>query len=124
MQSAVEASRQYCASRGLELIVALPPAPLHLNADQSRLAQIVGNLLNNACKFTDRSGRIRLSVERQGSEAVIRIQDTGIGIAADQLARIFDMFTQVDASLERSQGGLGLGLTLVKSLVEAARRQH
>ena len=119
MQPAVDAARQYCESRGLELVVDVPTEPLHMNADPARLAQIVGNLLNNACKFTDRGGRIRLSVGRHGSEAVIRIQDTGIGIAADQLARIFGMFAQVDASLERAQGGLGLGLTLVKSLIEA-----
>jgi two-component system, chemotaxis family, CheB/CheR fusion protein len=78
----------------------------------------VSNLLNNACKFTEKGGRIRLMVEREGQQALIRVQDTGIGIAAEQLARIFEMFTQVDTVLERSRDGLGLGLTLVKTLVE------
>src|SRR5262249_37930190 len=84
----------------------------------TRLAQVVGNLLNNGCKFTDRGGHIRLTVEREGKQAVLRVRDNGIGIAADQLPRIFGMFVQVDTSLERSTSGLGLGLTLVKSLVE------
>lgn len=115
---AVEASRPLCQSREHELTVTLPPKPMYLNADPARLAQVVGNLLNNACKFTERGGRIRLDVEREGKHAVIRVQDTGIGMAADQLHRIFEMFTQVDTSLERSRDGLGIGLTLVKELVE------
>ena len=115
---AVEAIRPNCERMDHELTVTLPPQPVYLNADPTRLAQIVGNLLNNACKFTDKGGRISLTVEREGEQAVIRVQDTGIGIAADQLSRIFDMFTQVDESLERSAGGLGIGLTLVKNLVE------
>ena len=78
----------------------------------------MGNLLNNACKFTERGGRIRLTVERERTQAVIRVQDTGIGIAAGQLSSVFEMFTQVDTSLERSRDGLGIGLTLVKKLVE------
>ena len=89
-----------------------------LSADAARLVQVLGNLLNNACKFTDQGGRVGLAVERDGGEAVIRVRDNGIGIAAEQLPRIFDMFMQVDTSLERSAGGLGIGLTLVKSLVE------
>jgi CheY-like chemotaxis protein len=78
----------------------------------------VGNLLNNASKFTGKGGHIGLTVDREGKLAVIRVQDSGIGIAADQLPHIFDMFMQVDTSLERSTTGLGLGLSLVKSLVE------
>ncbi|MGH8513290.1 MAG: response regulator, partial [Gammaproteobacteria bacterium] len=74
--------------------------------------------LNNACKFTERGGRIGLALEPAGQQAVIRVRDAGTGIAADQLTRIFDMFTQVDTSLERSQSGLGIGLTLVRRLVE------
>jgi signal transduction histidine kinase len=75
-------------------------------------------LLNNACKFTETGGRIRLSVEREGKHALIRVQDTGIGIAAEQLPRVFEMFTQVDTSFERSRNGLGVGLTLVRKMVE------
>ena len=115
---AVEAVRPLCESMDHELTVTLPPQPMYLNADPTRLAQVVGNLLNNACKFTEKGGRIRLTVEQEGEQAVIRVQDTGIGIAAEQLPRIFEMFTQVDTSLERSRDGLGIGLTLVKKLVE------
>jgi signal transduction histidine kinase len=79
---------------------------------------VVGNLLNNACKFTDKGGRIWLTVEREGEQAVIRVRDSGIGIAADQLPRIFGMFMQLDTSLERPVSGLGIGLTLAKNLVE------
>jgi len=115
---AVEASRALAQCKGHELTVTLPPLPIYLNADPTRLAQVVGNLLNNACKFTDNGGRIELSVERAGTEAVIRVRDNGIGIAPDQFPRIFEMFLQVDTSLERSVSGLGIGLALVKSLVE------
>ena len=115
---AVEAARPNCERMDHELTVALPPQPMYLNADRARLAQVVGNLLTNACKFTDKGGRICLTVEREGVQAVIRVRDNGIGIAADQLPRIFDMFTQLDTSLERSVSGLGIGLTLVKNLVE------
>jgi signal transduction histidine kinase/CheY-like chemotaxis protein len=118
VQQAVETMRPTCDKFGHELTFRLPAEPTYMNADPVRLAQVIGNLLNNACKFTEKGGRIRLTVEREGPLAVIRVQDTGIGIAAEQLAPIFDMFTQVDVSLKRSTGGLGLGLTLVKSLVE------
>jgi CheY-like chemotaxis protein len=79
---------------------------------------VVGNLLNNAAKFTDKNGRIWLAAEEAGGEAVIRVKDTGIGISAEQLPRLFDMFMQADTSLERSRDGLGIGLTLVRTLVE------
>jgi len=115
---AVEAARPLLESKDHELTVTLPPQPIYLNADPTRLTQVVGNLLNNACKFTDKGGRIWLAVEREGGQAVIRVRDTGIGIAAGELPRIFEMFTQVDTSLERSVSGLGIGLTLVKNLVE------
>jgi K+-sensing histidine kinase KdpD len=115
---AVEAIRPLCGGMGHELTLTVPPQPIFLNGDPTRLAQVVGNLLNNACKFTSRDGRIWLTVEREGPHAVIRVRDTGIGIAAEQLPGIFKMFTQVDTSLERSRGGLGIGLTLVKNLVE------
>lgn len=115
---AVEAVRSQCRKMDQELIVSLPAEPIYLHADPTRLAQVVGNLLNNACKFTDKGGRITLTVEREGRQAVIRVRDNGIGIVADQLPRLFEMFMQVDTSLERSVSGLGIGLTLVKSLVE------
>ena len=82
------------------------------------LAQVVLNLLNNAAKYTDEGGRIRLSVAVEKNQAVIRVRDNGTGIAPEMLPRIFDLFTQVDRTLDRSQGGLGLGLTLVRRLTE------
>jgi PAS domain S-box-containing protein len=115
---AVEAARPLCQSMRHELSVTLSPHPVVVNADPTRLAQVIGNLLNNACKFTEPGGRIRLAVERDGAQAVIRVRDSGVGIAPQRLRDVFDMFTQVDTSLERSRGGLGIGLTLVKRLVE------
>ena len=79
---------------------------------------MLSNLLNNAAKYTDQGGRIWVTAERQGDQVLIRVKDTGIGIPPEMLPRIFDMFTQVDRSLERSEGGLGIGLTLVQRLVE------
>jgi PAS domain S-box-containing protein len=115
---AAEAARPPCDEMGHKIEVTLPAAPIYLCADSIRLAQVVGNLLNNACKFSERGGQIRLTVQREGTQAVIRVQDAGIGIAAEQLPRIFELFTQVDTSLERAQSGLGIGLALVKRLVE------
>lgn len=118
VNDAVESTRALCASLRHEMIVTLPPHPIYLHGDPVRLAQIVGNLLNNACKFTNNGGRIWLTVEKEGEQAVIRVRDTGLGLAADQLPRIFELFLQVDTSLERARDGLGLGLALVKNLVE------
>jgi CheY-like chemotaxis protein len=101
-----------------ELIVMLPEQPVTLDADLTRLAQVIMNLLNNAAKYSDRGGRITVIARQDAEEAVVRVWDTGIGIAADQLPHVFEMFSQVDRSLERSQGGLGIGLTLVRRLVE------
>jgi len=115
---AIEAARPLCVITHHEITVDMPTAAIYLDADSTRMAQIVGNLLNNACKFTETGGRISLTVELEGEWAVIRISDSGIGIAADQLPRIFDMFMQVDTSLGRSTSGLGIGLMMVKSLVE------
>jgi len=120
---AVEAARPLCESLGHELTVTLPPEPIYLSADPTRLTQVVGNLLNNACKFTGKGGHIWLTVEGAGGgnapgETYIRVRDDGIGIAADQLPRIFDMFAQVETSRTRSTAGLGIGLTLVRNLVE------
>jgi signal transduction histidine kinase len=118
IKHAVEAVRPLTQERQQELILKLPPEAIYLDADSTRLAQIVGNLLNNASKFTDKGGRIIIAAEEIGNEVTIRVADTGIGIAKDELHRIFDLFAQIDTSLERSQNGLGIGLTLVKTLSE------
>jgi signal transduction histidine kinase/ActR/RegA family two-component response regulator len=118
IQDALEACRPLIEAAGHDLAVSLPPEPIVLDADPTRLAQVFSNLLNNAAKYTPRGGSIRLTAERQGDEVVVKIRDTGIGIPADMLPRVFEMFTQVDRSLERSQGGLGIGLSLVRGLIE------
>jgi signal transduction histidine kinase len=91
---------------------------LWVDGDATRLAQVVANLLNNAAKYTEPGGRIWLAAELDGAHAVVRVRDNGIGIPPDRLAQIFEPFIQVDSSLERSQGGLGIGLTLVQRLLE------
>ena len=111
-------SRSASPRTGQAPFVKLPPKPVYLNADPTRVAQMVENLLSNACKFTDKGGRISISAEREGEQAVIRVRDSGVGIAAEELPHIFDMFMQVDSSPARSGSGLGIGLTLVKRMVE------
>lgn len=118
LQNAVETSRPIIEASDHELTLHLPDEPVFVDADETRLSQVFANLLNNAAKYTERGGRIRLNVEKQGGEAVITIQDSGIGIPPQMLPHVFDMFTQVDRSLEKAQGGLGIGLTIVKRLVE------
>jgi PAS domain S-box-containing protein len=118
VHQAVEAVGDLYRGMNHELTVTLPPSPVLLDADPARLTQVIGNLLNNAAKFTDRGGHIALTVEQEGDQAVVRVRDDGIGIAAEHQADVFRMFAQIDTSLERSRGGLGLGLTLVKTLVE------
>ncbi len=118
VRNAVETSRLLIEQMGHELSVAVQPDPIYMDGDMTRLAQVVSNLLNNAAKYTERGGRIRLSAERQGSDAVLTVQDNGVGIPANMLTQVFEMFAQVDRSLERSRGGLGIGLSLVKRLVE------
>jgi CheY-like chemotaxis protein len=118
LHQSVEACRPRAESAKHELNLSLPTEPFYLYADPVRLIQVFGNLLNNACKYTEPGGRIWLTAQRQGSEVVVKVKDTGLGIPSDKLASIFEMFTQIDRSLERSQGGLGIGLTLVKQLVE------
>jgi PAS domain S-box-containing protein len=115
---AVEMVAGAVQARGHELMVSLPTRPVRLEADATRLTQVVFNLLNNAAKYTEPGGRIWLTAEREGSEVVVRVRDTGVGIAPELLPRVFDLFTQGERTLDRSQGGLGLGLTLVRSLVE------
>jgi len=104
--------------RGQELTVELPSEPIWLRADAARIEQVIVNLLANAAKYTENGGRISLSVEQQGGECTLRVRDTGIGISPDLLPRVFDLFTQAAPSADRSRGGLGLGLALVKRLVE------
>jgi PAS domain S-box-containing protein len=118
LRTAAESTRSRAEESGLELVVDLPPEPIDLEADPARLAQVFSNLLNNAVKYTVGGGRVWLAAEREGSDAVVKVRDTGVGIPPEMLARIFDLFTQVDQSLERSQGGLGIGLSLVRGLVE------
>ncbi|MEO8031772.1 MAG: PAS domain S-box protein [Gemmatimonadota bacterium] len=118
VQSAVDGSRPLIDSARHEFTVRMPAEPVYLMADLTRLSQVILNLLNNAAKYTNPGGRIWLTVEAKGAQVEIRVKDTGIGIDAGMLPRIFDMFTQDDRSLERSQGGLGIGLTLVRQLVE------
>jgi CheY-like chemotaxis protein/anti-sigma regulatory factor (Ser/Thr protein kinase) len=96
----------------------LPPSPVYLDADLTRLAQVFSNLLSNSAKYTERGGRIWLTAERQGGDVAVSVRDTGIGIPANALPNVFDMFSQVGRSIERVTGGLGIGLALVKGLVE------
>ncbi|HSF39331.1 MAG TPA: ATP-binding protein, partial [Thermoanaerobaculia bacterium] len=115
---AIESSRSLLEIRGHELAVSLPDEPVWMEADPARMEQVLANLLNNAAKYTDPGGKVWVLVERpESSEAVIRVKDTGAGIPRDMLGKVFDLFSQVDRSLDRSQGGLGIGLTLVRSLV-------
>ena len=118
LERAVDAVRPLIESRGHELTVQLPLRPVRLEADPTRLEQVVSNLLNNAAKYTMPGGHIWLIAEAVDSEAVIRVRDTGIGVPPDILGRVFEPFVQSDGSLARSEGGLGIGLTLVRSLVE------
>jgi CheY-like chemotaxis protein len=118
IEEAIETVRPLLAMFEHTLTTTLPPEALYIDGDAGRLSQVVGNLLTNAAKFTDKGGRIWLSAEREGDEAVIRVRDDGIGIAPEHLQTLFDMFVQVDTAIERSRDGLGIGLTLVKTLVE------
>jgi signal transduction histidine kinase/ActR/RegA family two-component response regulator/PAS domain-containing protein len=118
VEAAVESAGPMLAEFGQRLHFTVPDDPIYLDADPVRLAQILGNLLNNAGKYSLPGGQIWLTLERQGDAATITVKDSGIGIPQDRLSNIFDLFTQVDASLERSRGGLGIGLHLVKRLVQ------
>jgi len=118
VSQAVEAARPGYESGGIDLKVSVPAEPVYLVGDPARLTQVVGNLLNNASKFTKEGGAVRLILESDGDRIVVRVLDNGIGIAPEKLSNIFEMFVQADTSLERSIGGLGIGLSLVKNLVE------
>jgi PAS domain S-box-containing protein len=118
VQYAVESSRPIIDRHRHRLSIGMPSAPYLVDADPVRMAQVLSNLLNNAAKYTAEGGQIRLVVSADAGNVQFRVRDNGIGIPAEMLARVFDLFTQIDHSLDRSQGGLGLGLTLVRSLVE------
>ena len=118
VQSALEASRPLIDAGDHHLILDIPDTPLWVEGDLTRLAQVVSNLLNNAAKYTPSGGEIRRTVRQQDGRADIEVADNGLGIEADMLPRVFDLFTQVDRHLDRSQGGLGIGLALVSKLVE------
>ncbi len=119
VRAAVEASQPAVETAQHELSVELSPEPVWVDADSARLAQVVTNLLNNAAKYTDPGGQIRVIAGPEGGEAVVRVRDTGVGIPPEMLAKVFELFTQVDTSpARRVQGGLGIGLSLAKRLVE------
>ena len=118
IEAAVESSRPLIEQRRHELIVAMSPEAIYLDADRVRLTQVFMNLLNNAAKYTPDAGHIWLNVEPAGDTVEVRIKDNGLGIAAENLPRLFELFYQVDRSFTRAEGGLGLGLTLVQRLVE------
>jgi signal transduction histidine kinase len=118
VEQAVQMNAPLRESRRHKLSVSLPAGPLWFEGDQARLVQVVVNLLNNAAKYTPDGGHIDLSASQNGSRAVIRVKDNGVGIPPDKLAHVFDLFAQLDLGPERAEGGLGIGLTLVRRLVE------
>ncbi|HSD11670.1 MAG TPA: ATP-binding protein, partial [Candidatus Binatia bacterium] len=118
MERAVESTRTFIESRGIRLAVGLASDSIRVEADPARLEQVFVNLLSNAAKYTDAGGRIDVTSERQGEDVAVRVRDTGIGIAPDMLPRIWDPFTRGDLGVDRAQGGLGLGLTIARRLVD------
>ncbi len=118
IRRAIDGMAYAVAERNHKLSVKIPPGPVWLYADAERIEQVVNNLLHNAVKYTDPGGQIVLSVARQGGEMVLRVRDTGVGISAELLPRVFELFSQADRSSVRSKGGLGIGLTIVQRLVE------
>ena len=118
MASAIETSLPFIEHGGHQLVVAMPDASFMLDADATRIAQVISNLLNNAAKYTPLGGRIEIAARQEGAEVLIAVTDNGVGIPAESLSSIFDMFSQVRHNLNRAQGGLGVGLSLVRRLVE------
>jgi two-component system CheB/CheR fusion protein len=114
----VETSRPLLDAKQQQLNVVLPPQPVYLNIDAVRMAQVVANLLNNAAKYSERRSRVDLSAEKMEAELLIRVRDNGVGIKAEMLPHVFDLFTQSERNLAQSEGGLGIGLALVRRLVE------
>jgi signal transduction histidine kinase len=117
VQAAIETARPAIDRKEHELQVSLPPQPVRFSADRLRLAQVLANLLSNAAKYTDKGGRIELTAEASESELALRVRDNGIGLAPESQRLIFEMFSQVSSALERSEGGLGIGLALSRGLV-------
>ncbi len=115
---AVEVSRPMIVEKRQELSMTLASGPLPLEADPTRLVQVFANLVNNASKYTDREGHIALAVAAEGDEAVVKVRDDGMGMTPELVARAFDLFVQESRSLDRAQGGLGIGLTMVRTLVK------
>jgi PAS domain S-box-containing protein len=118
LEAALETSRPVIDAGGHALTLALPPEPIYLDVDPVRMAQVFANLLNNAAKYSEKGGRIRLTAVRSGGDVIVSVKDSGIGIVPEVLPRIFDIFSQAKPALAWSQGGLGIGLSLVKGLVE------
>ena len=118
VQRALETTRDLFEQRKHELNVTLPEEPVWLMGDALRLEEVIVNLLNNAAKYTPEGGHVSLSLNKEGEDAVVRVKDTGVGIGPDLLPQVFDLFTQAKRTLDRSQGGLGVGLTVVRKLVE------
>ncbi|HWA99539.1 MAG TPA: ATP-binding protein, partial [Pirellulales bacterium] len=118
LQHAIETSQPAIDQAAHELTVSLPQQPIFVEADTTRLAQVFANLLNNAAKYTERGGQLRLEVRHDDGHAVVTVKDNGMGIPPAMLPKVFQMFTQVNQNLNRSQGGLGIGLSIVKRLVE------
>ena len=116
VERGVETVRPLIEQRRHELAVHLPPSPIWIDGDATRLEQVVVNLLNNAAKYTDEGGQIWLSLQQEGNEAVLQVRDSGVGIAPELMPHIFDLFTQAERSLARSQGGLGIGLVWCNGL--------
>jgi signal transduction histidine kinase len=116
--TAVEISGPALERAGLKFHLSLPPKPVKLHADRVRLAQVFSNLLNNAAKYTEAGGSVSLTAESDGQTVAVRVKDTGVGIPPEVVPQVFELFTQVDRTLNRSQGGLGIGLALVRRLVE------
>ncbi len=114
----LQAMQDSIKERGLAVTVALPDAPVPVNVDPVRIEQVLANLVTNAIKYTGHDGRIRIELNCRGGMAELAVHDTGAGIAADMLGRIFELFAQVDSTLDRAKGGMGIGLTLVRRLVE------
>jgi CheY-like chemotaxis protein/two-component sensor histidine kinase len=118
MRTAVETARPLIDAPSHQLTVTVAPEPIFVHVDPTRMAQVISNLLNNAAKYTEKGGHIWLTAERIADQAVVSVRDTGIGIPTEHLSHIFEMFSQVAPAMERSQGGLGIGLALASGLIE------